>query len=180
MATKIEIQNDARMERLMSSDPKMARQLQKIIRKAIRAAARRVSQDARSVLGNDPRRAAAAVRSSVYRAILGGQVNILSPRRAAKKGSLYEPARTGREGQRGGNRVKRSARTEQMMSYTGADRGFILRWVESGTGVRTSRYGNRGSISARPWFTRSATSALETAAQEIVPMVEALLMKEGV
>ena len=37
MATTIEIQNDARMERLMSSDPKMAQQLQKIIRKEIRA-----------------------------------------------------------------------------------------------------------------------------------------------
>ena len=38
------------------------------------------------------------------------------------------------------------------MHYAPLDRGFILRFVNSGTANRTTRYGNRGAIAARNFF----------------------------
>jgi hypothetical protein len=84
------------------------------------------------------------------------------------------------------------------MGYGPLDRGFILRFVNSGTKTRVigfrntvkanrsmyeravtrihsgekSRTGNRGSIAARNWFMQSAESALGDAAQMIADLIE--------
>ena len=65
-----------------------------------------------------------------------------------------------------------------MNSYEGADRGFILRFLNAGTSNRETRYGNRGSLRARQWFGRSSTFQLDAAATKVAEMIEALLDSE--
>ena len=83
------------------------------------------------------------------------------------------------------------------MGYAPLDRGFILRFVNSGTKTRVigfrntvkanrtryenrvyrinrgnkSRTGNRGSITARNWFMSSVESAMANAAANIAEMI---------
>ena len=97
---------------------------------------------------------------------------------AAGGGGSYSKARTLRPGQVGGNRLPRSQRTEQLDSYIGADRAFILRWLDSGTANRTSRYGNRGAIAARRWFGNASYAALDKASEEFGKLLDELIAKE--
>ena len=155
----------------LSSSPEMEKKLRKIVRDEIAAARAGMVNRARNALGNDPRGAAQSVRSSVYKSLLGGQVNILEGRGGGSSSS-YSPARTLREGQRGGNRRPRSARTEQVDGYGPGQRGFILRFVNSGTSERQTRYGNRGSIAARNWFRTAGDAELNAAAERIARVIE--------
>ena len=178
----------------MTTDPKMRKVIQQHIREALFEARRDVM--AAFPAEHDPREARRAIRTSVYDKVLGGNINILTGKKAHGTNS-YEPQRTLVAGQRGGNRRKRSLRTQQIMSYAPQDRGFILRFVNSGTKTRVigfrntqkgnrDRYnarvtrihrgerahtGNRGAISARNWFMSSAESALGEAAQNIADMI---------
>ena len=173
-----------KLDRLQARDSQMEQRITKIIREAIKAARSMVTQDAKGAVGNDPRHAYKAVRSMVYKRILGGNISILQKRKAGGGKSGYEPPRTLRPGQRGGNRVPRSARTQQMMDYEGSDRGFILRFLNSGTGQRTSGtrngrlHGNRGSIAARNWFPSSGQRAMNAAAQYIIDEIDRLIAEE--
>ena len=179
----------------MSTDPKMRKVIQQHIREALFEARRDVM--AAFPAESDPREARRAIRTSVYDKVLGGNINILTGKKAHGTNN-YEPQRTLTPGQRGGNRRKRSERTKQIMSYAPLDRGFILRFVNSGTKTRVigfrntlkgnrDRYnsrvtritrgdkantGNRGAIAARNWFKQSAESALGTAAASIAEMIE--------
>ena len=65
-----------------------------------------------------------------------------------------------------------------MMGYVGMDRGFILRWLESGTATRSSRYGNRGAIAARNWFTPASDRAMNAAIDHFNTLLEELITKE--
>lgn len=170
-------QSIAALRSMQTENPRTKKELQAIIRRAISEARKNVVKDAQGVLTNDPRHAYKAVRNSVYKQILGGQINILS---SGKRGNptKYEPKRTLQEGQRGGNRRKRSAETMRYMSYEGVDRGFILRFLNAGTAKRETRYGNRGSLSARHWFGRSAAFQLDAAATRVAEEIEALLHQE--
>ena len=173
-----------KLDRLQAHDSQMEQRITKIIREAIKAARSMVTQDAKGAVGNDPRHAYKAVRSMVYKRILGGNISILQKRKAGGGKSGYEPPRTLRPGQRGGNRVPRSARTQQMMDYEGSDRGFILRFLNSGTGQRTAGtrngrlHGNRGSIAARNWFPSSGQRAMNAAAQYIIDEIDRLIAEE--
>lgn len=173
-----------KLDRLQAHDSQMEERITKIIREAIKAARSMVTQDAKGAVGNDPRHAYKAVRSMVYKRILGGNISILQKRKAGSGKSGYEPPRTLRPGQRGGNRVPRSARTQQMMDYEGSDRGFILRFLNSGTGQRTAGtrngrlHGNRGSIAARNWFPSSGQRAMNAAAQYIIDEIDRLIAEE--
>ena len=177
MATQIEIQNNIHLERLLISNPEMEKKVRKILRKVIREVAKQVSLSASAAIPNDPRKAANAVRSTTYQMLLGGNVNLYNSRKAGK-GQPYYPVRRLRDGQRGGNRIPRSRRTEQMMSYVGADRAFILRWLESGTATRSSRYGNRGAIAARNWFGPASDRAMNAAVEQFNTLLEELITKE--
>lgn len=180
----------------MSTDPKMRKVIQHHIREALFAARREV-MSAFPADNSDPRQSRRAIRTTVYENILGGNINILTGKKAHGGGS-YEPPRTLTPGQRGGNRRKRSERTKQIMSYGPLDRGWILRLINSGTKTRVigfrntqksnrskyearvyrisrgdkARTGNRGSIAARNWFMSSAESALGNAAQTIAELIE--------
>ena len=173
-----------KLDRLQAHDSQMEQRITKIIREAIKAARSMVTQDAKGAVGNDPRHAYKAVRSMVYKRILGGNISILQKRKAGSGKSGYEPPRTLRPGQRGGNRVPRSARTQQVMDYEGSDRGFILRFLNSGTGQRTAGtrngrlHGNRGSIAARNWFPSSGQRAMNAAAQYIIDEIDRLIAEE--
>ena len=177
----------------MSTDPKMRKVIQQHIREALFEARREMMSNINFENG-DPRQSARAIRTAVYQKVLGGNINILNGKKAHGSNN-YEPPR--KPSVRGGNRRKRSTRTQQIMSYAPLDRGFILRFVNSGTKTRVigfrntlrsnrSRYdktvtrihsgdkyhtGNRGAIAARNWFMQSAESSLGNAAQQIAEMI---------
>lgn len=173
------------LESLMMSNPEMEKRVQKLIRQVLLAARRMVSNDANGVMKSDPRQAYKAVKSSVYKRILGGSISILN-RKNAKGGGSYEPPRRGTKDPfgRGGNRVPRGQRTQQVMSYQGADRAFILRFMNAGTDVRDAGTrggrlsGNRGRIAPRNFFATSSQKAMEQAAEQLDRLIEELIKKE--
>lgn len=172
------------LESLLMSNPEMEKKVQGLIRNVLLAARRTISGDAKGIIKSDPRQAYKAVKSAVYRRILGGNVSILSKRKAGKRGPvppIYHALehRTNSKGNhRGGNRIPRSRRTEDLLTYQGADRGFILRFLNAGTDDRESRVGNRGAISARSFFATSSQQAMEKAAEQLDVFIEDLIKKE--
>lgn len=166
------------LEKMQTDNPATRKELQAIIRRAISEARKNIVKDARDVLENDPRNAYKAVRSSVYRQILGGQVNILPSLRRGAATTYQSPHKERPERARGGNRMKRSERTMQIESYEGKDRGFILRFLNAGTVQRQSRYGNRGSLAARHWFGRSSAFQMDAALQRVDEEIQNMLNRE--
>lgn len=188
MATPLHIESNVHLEKLLTSDPEMEKEIRAIVSKVLREAVKEVSSAAAQHIKNDPRGAYKAVRKMVYKRMLGGNINILSPRRAGKRGS--EPAST-----RG-----RLSRTTDIMSYRGIDRSFILRFVNSGTDDRRTTYmnghailrsninerpkrnggymtnviGARGRITPRGFFGPAAQKAMNSAAKEMVEAFEKL------
>lgn len=172
-------------------DTELGGRLRQFISDELKAARDRIVSSIHFKNG-DPRGAAKSVRRSVYKKILGGNVNILD-RRSAGNRSSYEAPRKLRAGQRGGNRMLRSQRTEDILHYGPVDRGFILRMVNSGTNPRyangrngTWKNGNnktffklqeegdyyRGSISPRNFFGPSAEKELQVALDNLVKMID--------
>ena len=158
---------------LFVNNPDTRKRIRKIIREELKDTAKRLQEDARLDLTNDPRKAYRAVKSSVYRKILGGNVSILNPKRAGTRYKLMLQRKLDiNPKQWGGNRRKRSQRTEQVDSYFGKDRAFILRFVNSGTNERKTKYGNRGSIAARNWFANMAPHEIELAAGNLAEVID--------
>lgn len=177
------------IEAALSTSPDAQKALRKIIRKYI-LEARKTVVDGIKFKDGDPRNSAQAVRTSVYKAVLGGNINIFNSRKAHGSGH-YEPPR--HPSRRGGNRMQRSARTQQIMSYAPLDRGFILRWLNEGAGPRniefkrnemrhTDRWnthpnsGNRGSIEARHFFRSLGDRALNRVRENLTEAIEDELM----
>ena len=183
------------LEAALSTNPKTQRALQKLIRQVIMEARAKIVGNIKFDNG-DPRHAARAVRTAVYKKVLGGNVNIYDSRKAHGSNS-YEPPRVLQPGQRGGNRRTRSGRTKQIMGYGSLDRGFILRWVDEGTqqraikyqetkigknGRRKTRwvsnasvYGNRGRITPRHFFRRLADPQMAQAADNLSLLIDSEL-----
>lgn len=193
------------LDRLLMSNPAMEKKVQGLIRKVLSAVKKNLGQAAREKMKSDPRNAYKAIRSVVYKRLLGGNVNILNKRRASNAGGGYTPTRTLRSGQRGGNRRARSERTYKLESYEGSDRGFILRFLNAGTEERyisflpdsrrehvhrgsqggnmkkygkTINTGRRGRIAARNWFGSRSQREMETAAQNLSQFIDALIQQE--
>lgn len=119
-----------KLDALLTSNPHMEKKIQKIIGKALRRAEKKMEDYVdSSVLKSDPRSAAKAIRYTVYRRILGGNLNILHGKKRGATSS-YVPER--HPSRRGGNRKTRSDRTIRMEGYEGADRSFILRFQNAG------------------------------------------------
>ena len=192
------------LEALLMSNPEMEKRVQGLIRKVLLAARRTVAQAAQGKMRSDPRQAYKAVRTTVYRRILGGNVNILNKRRAGGSGN-YEPQRTLRPGQRGGNRRSRSQRTRALQGYQGSDRGFILRFLNAGTEGRAIEFkydearenvkrgsqggdkkkygktintGYRGNIAPRNFFGQRSHREMEAAASNLEKMIDDLIKEE--
>ena len=177
------------LEAALSTNPKTQKVLQKLIRKALMDVRPQLVSAARGAMGSDPRGAAQGIRTSVYKKILGGNVNILNMRKKTGSPTSYEPPRKLQPHQRGGNRVPRGKRTDTVMHYGPHDRQWILRFINSGTsermaGTRGGRLsGNRGSIAARNFFGSAASSALAKAADNLATLIdtelEAMLNKKS-
>lgn len=208
MADNIEIdgfvERRQELERLLMTNPEMEKRVQKIIRKVL--------MQARSEIGNgiqfkhgDPRQAYKAVKTAVYRQILGGSVSILRKRRASTQFSAYEPLRTLRPGQRGGNRRPRSQRSWDLIHYAGPDRGFVLRFLNAGTQKRAIEFkydearehvhrgsqggnlkkygktintGRRGNIAPRNFFGQLAPGAMNRAADQLTKLIDDMIKQE--
>ena len=192
---------EKKIKEIETTNPGFEKRLRGVIRKVLGEARAKLSKDATSGLQmkSDPRKAYKAVRYAVYKQLFGGQVNILQSRKAGSM-SLYEPQRKGTSDPkgRGGNRVIRTKRTENIMSYQGKDRGFILRFLNQGTGDRAihsmgnralrtggvsilatkSLGGNRGSIAARNWFGSASQRELENVAGHLQDIIDKLINDE--
>ena len=173
-----------------TKNPVMRKRINEVIREMLRTVQKALQGQAQAGLDmkSDPRKAYKAVRMAVYKQIFGGQVNILSSRKAGNL-RLYEPPRKGTSDPlgRGGNRVRRTASTTTMMSYQGVDRGFILRFLNDGTNKRNivsmggrdlrtkKRGGNRGRITSRNWFGEASHTQLENAAANLDRMIDDII-----
>ena len=181
------------LRRMMSEDPYFRRRVNAVIKTVLSEARREVTQHAQGAMDSDPRHAYKAVRSAVYRRILGGNLNILQKRKAGAPGNYQKP----RKGlpKRGGNRWGRSERTKQLEGYEGADRGFILRFINAGASNRAIRSytdssgtrhdllthakgGSRGNISARNWFGQASQQALENASASMQEFIDQIINEE--
>ena len=159
---------------LFVDNPDTRKRIRKIIREELKDADKRLREDAKYEMDEDPRKAFLAVKSSIYRKILGGNVSILNPRKAGARYQLVRPRKLDQNPrQHGGNRRKRSERTNAIDSYFGKDRAFILRFVNNGTNDRQTRYGNRGRISVPGnWFPNMGQKELELAAENLANIME--------
>ena len=191
------------LRQMMTDDPTFRRRINDVLRKVLNEARKAISNDAKAVVKNDPRNAYKAVRAAVYKRILGGQVNILQKRKAGTP-TNYRKTLKGLP-KRGGNRWGRSQRTIDLEGYEGADRGFILRFLNAGTADRgitsyTDRggtrhslgsassqdikthalTGNRGSIAARNWFGGASHAALEKASSQLQQLIDRIIANEFV
>ena len=181
------------LRRMMSEDPYFRRRVNAVIKTVLSEARREVTQHAQGAMDSDPRHAYKAVRSAVYRRILGGNLNILQKRKAGAPGNYQKP----RKGlpKRGGNRWGRSERTKQLEGYEGTDRGFILRFINAGASNRAIRSytdssgtrhdllthakgGSRGNISARNWFGQASQQALESASASMQDFIDQIINEE--
>ena len=179
------LQQQKVLEAALSTNPNTQKALRKLINIVLKDARLDVVNALKSSYKNgDPRNAAYSVRRVVYKKILGANLNILGKRKKrGDKTNIYEPPRTLMKGQRGGNRMTRSLRTQQVMSYRGIDREWIAHIVDGGTAQRTAgtRYGrihaNRGAIAPRNIFGPAAKQALDKASENLANLIDTELMK---
>lgn len=194
------VEQRAVLERALSTNPKTQAALRKLINRVLKDAREQVVNSIRFKNG-DPRGARAAVRRTTYKKILGANLNIYNSRKAGQQTS-YEPPRN--PSPRGGNRRPRSARTNTIMHYGPHDRGWILRFINSGVSDRkiafkndphradvnrgsrggdVSKYGKtvntgrRGNIAPRNFFGAAADSALARAADALANLIDEELDK---
>lgn len=190
------------LEAALSTDPKAQTVLRKIIRKYILEARATVVQNIQFKHG-DPRGAAQAVRTAVYKKVLGANINILNGKKRHGE-STYRPPRTLKAGQRGGNRRPRNPNKTNRDKYDALDRGFILRWLNSGASERSIEFkvdearehvnrgsrggnlnkygktintGNRGSIAPRNFFRPLGDRALGTMRDNLATAIEEEMAK---
>lgn len=172
-AVKQHVQDLGKM--LTGRDDPMYIKLRAIVRKEIKAARGRVAKDVRASMSNDPRAAYRAVRHTIYKSVLGGTLNILAPRRAGAPVPFNKVRKLdANPHQRGGNRTPVDDNTKRLNEYFGKDRGFILRFLNSGTDMREIKNsphhrfgGKRGSIRARGVFSTSALFQSQAAIEAI-------------
>ena len=174
------LQQQRVLEAALSTNPKTQKALQKLINKVLKDARIDVVRALRSSYKNgDPRGTAYNVRRIVYKQILGANLNILGRRKkAASVRNNYEPPRTLKPHQRGGNRVPRGKRTDQVMHYGPLDRWWIEYIQEHGTterraGTRNGRlHGNRGVLAPRNIFGAAASNALARASEKLALLID--------
>ena len=177
------VQQSRELDRLMMSNPDMENMVRRLIRKVIAKARKDMSEAAKASMKASPRQTYRAVKSAIYRQILGGNVSLLNKR--SVKMSNYEPPRKLKDKQRGGNRVKRGQRTDDLLHYAGESRGFVLRFITAGTddreaGTRGGKlHGNRGRISASNFFAQNEITIMNDASQTLVSMIDDLIAKES-
>ena len=185
MKNAITVQNNVHLERLLTTDPTMEQYMRTAIDYVLQQARKDTVNEISSKLQSDPRHAARAVRRSLYKQILGGQINILRKKKAGSPGNV-PPSTRGR-----------LADTTRYLSYQGSDRSFVLRFLNAGTEervtkhmnghrilrterrgnrvYRTSTIGSRGAIEGRNFFGPASTAAMNEAAALLTKELERIV-----
>ena len=185
------------IEAMLTTNPDLKEAIQDMIRAEMAKARRRLAEDMKNALPGSEHESWRAVRRVVYDKVLGGNLNILNMKKGTAKWKVRQKVRKVEQNprMRGGNRRKRSARTIQIDGYEGSARGFILRWVDSGTHQRfiggrnkfksnidylnriEAGTGNRGRIVLRNIFAGFAEKELAIAANTIGQMIDSEIEK---
>lgn len=172
------VENAEMFDHLLTTDTNFNDSTRAMIRSVLKDARKKVSRDISGYLDSDPRKAARAVKFAVYKTLFGGNLSILAKRKAGAKYELVRKRELDENPhQRGGNRRPRSKRTQQLETYFGADRGFVLRFLNAGTNTRETRYGTRGAIGPRGVFEHTAPWQMETAAEIMADKINEYVKK---
>ena len=173
----IELENNVKLDKLLSTNPDMEKKVRNIIRQLMKSAQGALMRSAQHYSTKEAYR---AVRKAVYKKILGGNLNILQGnRRSGRRAPLPPESPRKRSHAIGGNRMPRSRRTEDLLTYAGEDRGFILRFINSGTpGRSTNGIRYVGQITGNNWFGPLAQRELEYAAEQFDKLLDSLIAKE--
>ena len=174
------IETDEMFCRMMTNDPTLDRVFRKYVKDVLKEARKNLSKDAANYLESDPRKAARAVKFAVYKTAIGGTLSILAKRKSGPKYKLIRHRKLDdNPKQRGGNRRPRIDDGRNRLDYYfGADRGFVLRFISSGTKPRYGHFGNRGMIPQKAWFGHTAPWHIETAAQKVAEAINEYIKHE--
>lgn len=162
----VEMLDRLRYENLVKSSD-----VRKVFAKVAKPVKQSAQQGARSSMKKDPRKAWKGVRVITLKGGKGVVVGLLNPRKAGNAMSVGSNSTGGKSGIR--RHRKRSARTNQVDGYQGADRSFILRMHNQGTESRMAgtrdgnmKAANRGRLTAKRFFDRAA-SGMQRASQQL-------------
>ena len=162
----VEMLDRLRYENLVKSSD-----VRKVFAKVAKPVKQSVQQGARSSMKKDPRKAWKGVRVITLKGGKGVVVGLLNPRKAGNAMAVGSNSSGGKSGIR--RHRKRSARTNQVDGYQGADRSFILRMHNQGTESRMAgtrdgnmKAANRGRLTAKRFFDRAA-SGMQRASQQL-------------
>ena len=183
---EVRFETDAQLDKMLLSDKKMEAKVRNITRKVLNAARNAMRGRMSHISKRD---AYLAIRKSVYTKVIGGNINIATPTKGAVKRVPPRPSSRGR-----------TQRTEQIMSYWGSSRGFLLRFWNSGTEDRVATHmnghrilrtqkvpwhnyksgeiGGRGRIQARNWFGSMSQQELERTAQMFDELMAKIIDEE--
>jgi len=183
----ITVQNNVHLEKLLTTDPTMEQYMRTAVSYVLQQARKDTMNEISSKLKSDPRHAARAVRRTLYKAVLGGNINILRKKKAGSPGSVPPTTRG------------RLESTTRYLGYTGSDRGFILRFLNAGTEERVTKHmnghrilrserrgnrqyitgniGGRGSIAGRNFFGPASKAAMEEAAVLLTKELERIIQQ---
>jgi len=198
MAISIDVNNQIlenqmhALQACMTVDSEMGKRLRELIFQELKRARNDIAGGLKFANG-DPRGTRGAVKRYVASKYLGGVVSILDGKASGSNNS-YEAPRKLRPGQRGGNRMIRSQRTDDMLHYGPDERSFILRYINSGTHPRyangrngkwNKRGGNRtffklqeqgdyyrGSIAPRNFMSTLGKPSMQRALENLSKMVD--------
>lgn len=158
--------------------------IRKEVRKALAPERKRVRNAAKAAMGKDLGRAYMGVKMVVYRDGNGGMLNILD-KGNAKQLAVYKQPAGGKSGIRRRRYV--SPETKRRKGYRGADRAFILRFINSGTedrytkvkgkGMKKSAY--RGLLSTTNFFQPAAESGISRASRVLSERIAKLILEVG-
>ena len=122
------------LQACMTVDSEMGKRLRELIFQELKRVRNDIAGGLKFANG-DPRGTRGAVKRYIASKYLGGVVSIMDGKASGNRNS-YEAPRKLRQGQRGGNRMLRSQRTDDILHYGPDERGFILRFINSGTHPR--------------------------------------------
>ena len=171
------------LERLKYQNLVKSSDIRRVFAKVAKPVKVSVQQAARASMRTDRRKASKAVRVITLKGGKGVVVGLLNPRKAGNAMSVPQKATGGKSGIR--RHRKRSARTNQVDGYQGADRAWLLRIVNQGTvngpreaGTRGTlkKTANRGELTAKRFFDR-AEAGMKQASQSLASELGKIIEK---
>ena len=161
------------LERVKYQNLVKSSDIRKVFARVAKPVKQTVQQAARASMKKDPRKAWKGVRVITLKNGQGVVVGLLNPRKAGNAMAVGSNSTGGKSGIR--RHRKRSARTNQVDGYQGADRSFILRIINQGiknpprmAGKRGTlkKEADRGEITAKRFFDR-AEAGMQRASQQL-------------